>query len=253
MFCATIWTIQDFHSHSPMRIAFIHFSDVCEVQKEIFVGLANAGLTPVDFLGPWEELEAFEGFILAGLPELQRLHNVKINLQNFFPTLKKESALGKPIIGLGLGAQLLVDYGLVPGLADDQVGLSLIIDKNLEKSDSIYIQLSPLYQYNAFTRCLNEMVLLPAKNPYSLNFLIKPALRYEMQENGLLLFHYSNLRGQLISPEAIAAISNKQGNVLAMAAHLDWSSLENKIFHSMREYIEEGYRQKVKPLSYQPR
>jgi phosphoribosylformylglycinamidine synthase len=92
--------------------------------------------------------------------------------------------------------------------------------------------------------------------------VISPGLLAEMQENGLNVFQYCDAQGKIIdefpvnpngSIDNIAAISNKAGNVMAMMPHPERTEGCDAIFKSMREYIAEGYKQKVEPLHYYPR
>lgn len=263
-----------------MRIAIIQFpGSNCE--RETMLAVKRAGMEPVEFLwnGPKEKLAEFAGYIIVGgfsYEDRSRAGAIAA-LDPMMQIIKQQSELGKPILGICNGAQILVETGLVPGVENNKLALSLTDNKRVKKSATeenillgtgyynawVSMRLSDGYQYNAFTRCLKpgEILQLPVAHGEG-RFVIPPALLSEMQENGLNVFQYCDEQGKIVdefpinpngSVNNIAAISNKTGNVMAMMPHPERTSACDAIFHSMREYIAEGYKQKVEPLHYYPR
>ena len=49
--------------------------------------------------------------------------------------IKKESALGKPVLGICNGAQILVECGLVPGSENDILRIALTNNKRIIEID----------------------------------------------------------------------------------------------------------------------
>lgn len=74
-----------------------------------------------------------------------------------------------------------------------------------------------------------------------------------MQLLGSTVFQYCEADGKEFSVNTIAAVSNKVGNVMAMIAHPGCTPDGDPIFQSMRDYIQDGYVQRVLPMSYYPR
>ncbi|MHB1946639.1 MAG: phosphoribosylformylglycinamidine synthase I [Gammaproteobacteria bacterium] len=258
-----------------MRIAIIQFpGSNCE--RETLLAVKRAGMEPVEFLWnePKENLAEFAGYILVGgfsYEDRSRAGAIAA-LDPIMQVIKEQSEQGKPILGICNGAQILVEAGLVPGVENHKLALALTDNKRVQQGNVlgtgyynawVNMRLSDRYQYNAFTRCLTpETVLhIPVAHGEG-RFVISPALLAEMQENGLNVFQYCDEQGKVIdefpvnpngSINNIAAISNKAGNVMAMMPHPERTEGCDAIFKSMREYIAEGYKQKVEPLHYYPR
>lgn len=231
-----------------MRIAILHLLE-SDATTETALAVTRAGMLPVSFL--WqkvaEPLADFDGFIIqnglvsAGDPVLA--------------ILKEQSHLGKPILGMGQGAQILVESGLVPGLENHKVGVQVLAADPDESF--VGIRLSDEYQYNAFTRNLSAKKILPMPVMSQYRFMIPPGLLMVMQVQGLNVFQYCDASGSIQAStnaaDNIAAVSNKAGNVMAMLAHPASSLAGDVIFQSMRDYIKKGYVERVAPLHYHPR
>jgi phosphoribosylformylglycinamidine synthase len=233
-------------------------------------------MEPVEFLwnGPKEKLTEFAGYIIVGgfsYEDRSRAGAIAA-LDPIMQVIKQQSELGKPILGICNGAQILVESGLVPGLENNKLALSLTDNKRVQQDQVlgtgyynawINMRLSDNYQYNAFTRLLTPDTILQVPVAHAEGrFVIPPALLSEMQENGMNVFQYCDGQGKIIdefpinpngSINNIAAISNKAGNVMAMMPHPERTINGDAIFHSMRDYIVSGYKQKVVPMHYYPR
>jgi phosphoribosylformylglycinamidine synthase I len=257
------------------QIAIIQFpGSNCE--RETALAVKRAGMQPVEFL--WnesaEKLSTFAGFVIVGgfSYEDRSRAGVIASLDPLMQALKVENKKGKPILGICNGAQILVEAGLVPGLANDQVGMALTDNERVQNGNVlgtgyynawINMRLSDHYQLNAFTRKLTPQTILHIPIAHGEGrFIIPPALLTEMQNNGQHVFQYCDETGNIInefpinpngSINNIAAVSNKAGNVLAMMPHPERTTQGDAIFESMREYIEAGHVSTVAPLYYQPR
>jgi phosphoribosylformylglycinamidine synthase len=93
-------------------------------------------------------------------------------------------------------------------------------------------------------------------------FVIPPALLEEITMQGLNVFQYCDAKGEInehfpVNPNGsvnnIAAVSNKQGNVLAMMPHPERTIACDALFASMRDAILEETIEHVMPLHYAPR
>jgi phosphoribosylformylglycinamidine synthase subunit PurQ / glutaminase len=258
-----------------MRIAIIQFpGSNCE--RETMLAVKRAGMEPEEFL--WnasrETLSAYAGFILVGgfSYEDRSRAGIIAALDPLVSVLKEQSELGKPILGICNGAQILVETGLVPGLSNYALAMALTDNKRMQQGQVVgtgfynawvSMRLADHYQLNAFTR------LIPPKHIFSVpvahaegRFVIPPVLLEEMKKNGQTVFQYCDEAGATInefptnpngSIENIAAVSNKMGNVMAMMPHPERTEQGDLIFQSMRDYIESGYVQRINPMHYKAR
>lgn len=258
-----------------MQIAIIQFpGSNCE--RETILAVKRAGMEPVEFL--WNEshdkLINCQGYIIVGgfsYEDRSRAGAIAA-LDPVMEILKTQSELGKPILGICNGAQILVESGLVPGVENNKPSMVLTDNKRIQNGKvlgtgfynaEVNIRLSDGYQLNAFTRYLTpkHILAMPVAHGEG-RFVIEPGLLTEMQTLGLNLFQYCDAAGKIIpefpvnpngSVDNIAAVSNKAGNVMAMMPHPERTPNGDLIFQSMRDYIKEGYVQKVAPLNYYPR
>lgn len=258
-----------------MQIAIVQFPG-SECERETMLAVKRAGMEPVEFL--WndskEKLATFDGYIIVGgfSHEDRSRVSVVAAYDPIIDVIKQQGELGKPILGISNGAQILVEAGLVPGVENNVLTLALTDNKRIQQDQTletgyynalVCMRLSDKYQYNAFTRCLTTSNILRVPVAHAEGrFVIPPALLAEMQENGLNVFQYCDERGKVVdefpvnpngSVNNIAAISNKAGNIMAMMPHPERTMQGDAIFQSMRDYIEQGYKQKVAPLLYYPR
>jgi phosphoribosylformylglycinamidine synthase I len=221
---------------------------------------------------PTEKLADYAGFIIVGVfsYEDRGRAGVIAALDPLMQAIKQQSELGKPILGICNGAQILVETGLVPGLEHNQVGMALTDNKRVQRGHVlgtgyynawVNMRLSDHYQLNAFTRTLSPKNILHIPVAHGEGrFIIPPALLSEMQNNGQCVFQYCDANGNItdefpVNPNGsiqnIAAVSNKTGNVMAMMPHPERTTNGDAIFASMREYIELGLSQRVLPMHYQ--
>ena len=182
--------------------------------------------------------------------------------------IKQQSLLGKPILGICNGAQILVESGLVPGIAGQRVALT---DNKRIKNGKVlgtgyynaWVHLKPsLHAHpNAFTHFLNANTVLNVPVAHAEGrFLIPEPLLSNMQAIGITTFQYCDEHGNVIpefpvnpngSVNNIAALCNQAGNVMAMMPHPERTPNGDCLFESMRHYIESGCPLKPMP-STQP-
>ncbi|MCD6040182.1 MAG: purQ [Gammaproteobacteria bacterium] len=258
-----------------MRIAVVQFpGSNCE--RETILAIKRAGMEAQEFLWnePTEKLADFHGFIIVGgfsYEDRSRAGAIAA-LDPVMQGIKQQSLLGKPVLGICNGAQILVETGLVPGLEKNQLGMALTDNKRVQQGKVlgtgyynawVSMRLSEGYQWNAFTRHLapKKILCVPVAHAEG-RFVIPPVLLDEIERNGLHVFQYCDAKGNIVdefpvnpngSVHNIAAISNKAGNVMAIMPHPERTPNGDAIFTSMHDYIEEGYVARTAPLDYQPR
>ncbi|MDA8561754.1 phosphoribosylformylglycinamidine synthase I [Gammaproteobacteria bacterium] len=255
-----------------MRIAIIQFpGSNCE--RETILAVKRSGMQPEEFLWnrPSVDLKEFDGFVIVGgfSYEDRGRSGVIAALDPIMLELKKQSKVGKPILGICNGAQILVESGLVPGLENDKIGMALTDNKRIKDNQVlatgyynawIKMRLANNYQLNAFTKNLSNKDILSVPIAHAEGrFVIPPALLKEMQNNGQCVFQYCDSSGEITdefpvnpngSVDNIAAVSNKSGNVLAMMPHPERTTNGDDIFKSMHDYIKQAKFQLTLPLHY---
>jgi len=258
-----------------MRIAIIQFpGSNCE--RETILAVKRAEMEPVEFL--WnqskEELANFAGYIIVGgfSYEDRSRSGAIAALDPIMQVIREQSELGKPVLGICNGAQILVETGLVPGLENHKIGMALTDNKRVRDGQVlgtgfynawVNMRLADEYQYNAFTRYLTPLNVLHIPVAHGEGrFVIPPALLEEIKVHGLGVFQYCDANGRIIdefpvnpngSVNNIAAVSNKSGNVMAMMPHPERTTNGDAIFQSMRDHIAKGHVERVDPLQYFPR
>jgi len=259
-----------------MRIGVVQFpGSNCE--RETILAIKRAGMEPVEFL--WNEsrdkLRSLDGYVIVGgfSYEDRSRAGVIAALDPVMLEIKAQSELGKPILGICNGAQILVETGLVPGLENNKLGMVLAENKRIAHGKVlgtgfynawIDMRLSDNYQRNAFTRHLTPKDILHVPVAHGEGrFVMADALHQEIVAQGLNVFQYCDAQGKIIdhfpiNPNGslgnIAAISNKAGNVMAMMPHPERTTNGDAVFRSMRDHILEGRAiDQTVPLYYYPR
>jgi phosphoribosylformylglycinamidine synthase I len=258
-----------------MRIAIVQFpGSNCE--RETKLAVLRAGMEPVDFL--WnesrEKLRDMDGYIIVGgfSYEDRSRAGIIAALDPVMQEIKAQAELGKPVLGICNGAQVLVETGMVPGLEGNKIGMALTENKRVANgkilgtgyyNDWVYMRVSDQYQRNAFTKRLTPENILHIPIAHGEGrFVMTEALFNEIQVQGLNVFQYCDASGNIIdkfpvnpngSMNNLAAVSNKAGNVMAMMPHPERTPNGDAIFLSMRDYITKKHYVQVEPLHFYPR
>ena len=228
------------------------------------MALKRAGMNPVDFL--WnqhkEKLLNCNGYVITGgfSYEDRSRAGVIASLDPIMSSLKKEALKGKPILGICNGAQILVESGMVPGLIDGKIGIALTDNKRVKNgrvvgtgyyNDWAYLKMSVKPEQTAFTRHLKqwELIHIPFAHAEG-RFIFPNELLKKLLKNGQVVFRYCEQNGDISaefptnpngSDYNIAAVSNPNGNVMAIMPHPERTHLGDAIFTSMKEYISSGH------------
>lgn len=257
-----------------MNIAIVQFpGSNCE--RETILAVQRAGMTPVEFL--WNESRAklrdMDGYIIVGgfSYEDRSRAGIIAALDPVMQEIKIQSELGKPVLGICNGAQILVETGLVPGLKNNQLGMVLTDNKRVMDgkilgtgfyNSWVYMRPCDKKTNNAFTRHLSHDAVLSVPIAHAEGRFVMPEeLLNEIEAEGLHVFQYCDEQGTVIdnfpinpngSCKNIAAVMNKAGNVMAMMPHPERTSAGDPLFLSMRDYILEKKAFTAKPLAYIP-
>ena len=253
-------------------VAIIQFPG-SNTERETFMACNRAGLNPVEFL--WNEshdaLKDFSGFIIVGgfSYEDRSRSGVIASIDPIVNIIKKESEKGKPVLGICNGAQILVESGMVPGINKYYLSSSLTNNKRVVNKEVLgtgyynswaHISCAIDPNKSAFTRLLNsgESIHIPFAHAEG-RFVIPESLLEILVNNDQIPFRYCDNNGNIInefptnpngSMYNIAALSNATGNVMAIMPHPERTVNGDKIFLSMHDYINSGYKQKISFINY---
>ncbi len=234
-----------------MKIAIIQFpGSNCE--RETMLAVERAQMEPVPCLWnePKEKLDGCDGYIIVGgfSYEDRGRAGLIASLDPIIQYLYDYAAQGKPILGICNGAQVLVESGLVPGLAKNQVAMALTENKRMQHGHVLstgfyndWVKVAPLAQQknSAFLRYVTpkEPMHIPMAHAEG-RFILAPKLLQELQQHdvGMLQYIDFNPNG---SDHDLAAVCNLSGNVMAMMPHPERTPNGDAIFNSMRDYIQE--------------
>ena len=257
-----------------IKIGIIQFPGT-NTERETSLALKRANMHSIDIL--WndsiDKVSDCDGYIIAGGFSFEDRSRAGIiaSLDPIMKIIKTEAQKGKPVFGICNGAQILVESGLVPGVSDNKTCVSLADNKRIQNgyvvgtgyyNEWTYLKTSVSSQSTAFTKHLkkDELIHVPFAHAEG-RFVIPKNLLTELIKNDQTPFRYSNSSGYVsnqfpINPNGsdynLAAICNTSGNVLAMMPHPERTENGDKIFSSMKSYIEEGIQPANKTLNYIP-
>ncbi len=257
-----------------IKIGIIQFPGT-NTERETSLALKRSNMHSIDIL--WndsiDKVSDCDGYIIAGGFSFEDRSRAGIiaSLDPIMKIIKTEAQKGKPVFGICNGAQILVESGLVPGVSDNKTCVSLADNKRIQNgyvvgtgyyNEWTYLKTSVSSQSTAFTKHLkkDELIHIPFAHAEG-RFVIPKNLLTELIKNDQTPFRYSNSSGYVsnqfpINPNGsdynLAAICNTSGNVLAMMPHPERTENGDKIFSSMKSYIEEGIQPANKTLNYIP-
>lgn len=164
-----------------------------------------------------KSIEDYDALILpGGFSYGDRLRAGVIAAQSpIVEAIKKKADEGLPILGICNGFQILVEAGLLPGALIKNVKL---------KFSCKWLQMEVLNVNTPFTNLfrLNDQINIPIAHGEG-RYIINNDKIHELNENNQIVFKYKdqNPNG---STEMIAAICNKEGNVMGLMPHPERAS-----------------------------
>jgi phosphoribosylformylglycinamidine synthase len=182
---------------------------------------------------PPAELDRFQVFIIPGGFSYQdriRAGVISSKLQ-ITKNLFQQAMLGKPILGICNGCQILAEAGLIPDL-EEQQQIEIHLAPNIKNNaplgficEWIYLKIE-LPEKNVFTRFFNANEILPIPiNNQEGCFVLKENIKQKI--NQITVLKYCSVNGEEksfpINPNGsyanIAGLSNLKGNVLGLMPH----------------------------------
>lgn len=215
------------------RVAVVQFPGVnCEAES--VRALERVGLAAEVFrwTRPARELESFDGYLLPGGFSYQdRVRAGALAAKDpMVDVLAKEAARGKPVLGICNGAQVLVEAGLVPGAGAVELALARNRMPRRAGYYTRWVHVRVERSRSLFTKGMEPGTLLPlpvahgegrftGRDPGKVAALVaagQTPLRYAAADGGDANGFPDNPDG---AESAVAAVSNPEGNVLAVMPH----------------------------------
>ncbi len=223
--------------HNAVRIGVIQFPGVnCEYETARLLDECGMVAAILRWNTPPEVLAGYDGFVLPGGFSYQdRVRAGAVAARDpIVERLFAEADLGKPILGICNGAQVLVESGLVPGNADGRTTLALAPNRMTGHSGYycrwVHLRVEKSGEETAFTSRFEDGAVVPMPMAHGEGrFTTRdPEAFRELEENGQVPFRYCLPDGDpaVAFPDnpngamgAAAAVVNPRGNVMAIMPH----------------------------------
>ena len=256
-----------------MKIAVLQFpGSNCET--ETMHAVEQAGMQAEEFLWNADHrlLPTYDGYVIIGgfSYEDRSRSGIIASLDPVMKVIKEEAAKGKPVLGICNGAQILVESGLIPGLPEHALGMALAINRRVRDGQVlgtgyyntwVHMRLDTTASPSAFTRHITPGTIFRVPVAHGEGrFIMEESLLKEMNDRQLTVFRYCDETGEKnsefpINPNGaidnLAAVSNPDGNVMAIMPHPERTRDGQPLFLSMRDYIAQSERfTPAPPLAY---
>ena len=224
------------------RIGIIQFPGVnCEYETARALGKVGLEAAVVRWNAGPRSIASFDGFVLPGgfsYEDRVRAGAIAAN-DNVLEVLVEQASLGKPIVGICNGAQVLVEAGLVPGVGGGTIDLALAPNKGMGRdgyyANWVYVKVAPAPRRSVITFCLkpNEIMPIPIAHSQGRFTCAEPGFFDGLDAGGQIVLRYCGADGRDAagfpddpngSTLGAAAISNAGGNVVAMMPHPERST-----------------------------
>ena len=255
-----------------MRIGILQFpGSNCERETILAVQRAGMQATPCLWNESHDKIKSCDGYIIVGgfSYEDRCRAGLIASLDPVMQIIEEENKLCKPILGICNGTQILIERGIIPGLTNNKIAIALNTNKRIKDgrilgtgfyNNWIYLETTKIFPNNAFTRYFtpNKPIHIPTAHAEG-RFILAKGLFEQLEKHNVAMLQYCNEEGGIsaefpINPNGsennLAAISNPQGNVMAIMPHPERTTNGDLIFNSMRDYIKEKNHLIVPPLSF---
>lgn len=219
------------------RICIVQFPGVnCEYETARALDAAGMDAHIVRWNRTYVDFADFDGFVLpGGFSYEDRVRGGAIAAgEDIMARLIEEVGAGKPIVGICNGAQVLVESGLVPGLAGQRIDLALAPNKGMGR-DGYYANWVFVTPGPRPTRCVltydlepGEVLPIPIAHCQGRFLSSDPDLFERLDGDGRIVLRYCRPDGGTPegfpddpngSEKCAAAICNREGNVAAVMPH----------------------------------
>ena len=253
-------------------IAYIQFPG-SNTENETANMLKKHGMLPRPHF--WNDsaklLDGYAGYVILGgfSFEDRSRSGIIASMEPVVGEIKKQVLLGKPVLGICNGAQILVESGLVPGNENFNTIASLAENKRLVGDKIVgtgyyntwcYIKPNPRAR-SAFVKRGCSVLRVPIAHAEG-RFIFNKDLGREISNKNLITYQYCNELGDVLedfptNPNGsfgnAAAISNIPGNVMAMMPHPErtLNGEADDIFEGLKNYISSEKEFSYSALNYE--
>ncbi len=189
----------------------------------------------------------FDGYCLAGGMSFgdRGRGGVIAAQQPIIEVIRKGASKGKVVLGMGNGAEILVESGLIPGYDNGALACAVAEASPMDGATGGWCSLRSMAPKNrsAFNRFAGGLKL-PIAQPRKRFVFGDVRVLEVVKRNSQIVFLFGEQgKGSAASPmdaESIAALCNPAGNVLAILPNpaQDPQGGDNPIFQSIRDWIE---------------
>lgn len=225
---------------SVPRIAVLRFPGVnCEHETRRALEAAGAACDVFRWNEPAAALGPYDGYVLPGGFSYQdRVRAGAIAAKDHIvERICEEADTGKPVLGICNGAQVLLEAGLVPGIAKGRVEMGLATNR-MPGRDGYHTYWTHLRVEAGRTSATGELeegdvVPIPVAHAEGRFVTVEEGLVERLFEAGQVVMTYARPGGAAAggfprnpngSTRDIAAVANARGNVVAMMPHPERSS-----------------------------
>ena len=245
---------------NSIKIGIVQFPG-SNTERETMMACERVGLEAKEFL--WNQdssiLSDFDGYIIIGgfSYEDRSRAGIIAALDPVMSNVRVEASKGKPVLGICNGAQILAESGMVPGVENDAVCISLSDNKRMKGGALLgygyyniwsNLKMCGKPTRSAFTRHLEkgDIINIPLAHGEG-RFLVPDMLLKDLINNQQIIYQYCDEKGKVVdefptnpngSTSNIAALCNAAGNVMAMMPHPERTKNGDPVFSSMKEYIQ---------------
>jgi phosphoribosylformylglycinamidine synthase len=257
---------------SRAKIAVIQFPG-SNTELETIAAIERNGMTPISHLWnePASNLELCDGYIIVGgfSYEDRSRSGIIASLDPVINTLKKQALVGKPVLGVCNGAQILVESGMVPGNKGFDTIVGLSENKRVRSGQVVgtgyyntwcYLK-SNKESVSAFIDKSDDGLLLQIPIAHAEGrFVMDKKLQEVVESTNLAVYHYCNQDGEIIndfpvnpngSIDNIAALGNVAGNVMAIMPHPERTDKGDPVFKSLNNFLNSDDVFSYKALRYE--
>ncbi len=239
------------------KIAIILFPG-SNYELETKFALESVGMIGEEFLwnGDLEKFADYDGyFITGGFSFEDRIRSGVISSKSdIVQVLYTQAKVGKPILGVCNGAQILIESGLVPGIENLALGGALAHNRRMKDGKVLgtgfynsHVNIKITNTNTAFTNCFEkdeviEIIVAHGEGKFVFSQPVFDTVKNQIttqycDESGSILDEFPiNPNGSMSN---IASIINPSGNVMAIMPHPERSATGIKFFQSMKKYIQE--------------
>ena len=218
----------------------------------------------------FEKLKNYDGYIILGgfSYEDRSRSGIIASLEPIMDQLKKEVGMGKPLLGICNGAQILVESGIVPGNKKFDTIVGLTENKRIKNNQIVgtgyynrwcHIKANQK-SVSAFIEKDGAPLCVPIAHAEG-RFVMEKEILGLVKEKSLINYRYCTAEGKIDnnfptnpngSIENIAALGNAAGNVMAIMPHPERTinGEGDSIFRAMYSFLKKEEVFSYKALKY---